>query len=139
MTLPRRDDAGGAAVELTLATPLLLLFMLLVVALGRLATARADVDGAARDAARAASIAREATQAEQAARNAAAATLAERGVNCRGLDVAVDTTAFRPGGLVAADVTCLVDLTDLSLLRLPGTKAVHARFVAPVDTFRSVA
>ena len=135
----RRTEAGGAAVELTLATPLLLMFMLLVVALGRLATARADVDGAARDAARAASIAREVAQAERVAREAAAATLDERAVTCRSLDVAVDTAAFRPGGLVAADVTCVVDLADLSLLRLPGTKAVHARFVAPVDTFRAVA
>ena len=137
MTSLRRDEAGGAAVELTLATPLLLLFMLLMVALGRLATARADVDGAARDAARAASIAREASQAEQAARETAVATLGEPGVTCRNLDVAVDTTAFRPGGLVVADVTCVVDLADLSLLRLPGRKAVHARFVAPVDTFRA--
>jgi len=139
MTSLRRDETGGAAVELTLATPLLLLFMLLIVALGRLATARADVDGAARDAARAASIAREASQAEQAARVTAAATLGERGVTCGNLDVAVDTTAFRPGGLVVTDVTCVVDLADLSLLRLPGTKAVHARFVAPVDTFRATA
>jgi Flp pilus assembly protein TadG len=135
----RHEEAGGAAVELTLVTPLLLLFMLLVVALGRLATARADVDGAARDAARAASIARDAGQAERAARQAAAATLDERGVTCRRLDVFVDIGAFRPGGLVVADVTCVVDLADLALLRLPGTRAISARFVAPVDTFRAVA
>jgi Flp pilus assembly protein TadG len=135
----RHDDAGGAAIELTLVTPLLLLLMLLVVALGRLATARADVDGAARDAARAASITRDAGQAERAAQEAAAATLSQRGVTCRSLDVAVDTGAFRPGGLVVADVTCVVDLGDVALLRLPGTRAVHARFVAPVDMFRAVA
>ena len=139
MSLRWRDEAGGAAVELTLAAPLLLLFMLLVVALGRLAMARAEVDDAARDAARAASIAREATQAHHAAHEAAAATLDERGVTCRTLDVALDITAFRPGGLVVAEVTCVVDLADLALLRLPGTKAVHARFVAPVDTFRATA
>lgn len=134
-----RSEAGSAAVELTLLTPLLLLFILLVVALGRIATARADVDGAARDAARAASIAREAAQAERAGRDAAAATLAERGVTCRHFDVAIDTAGFRPGGWVAAEVTCAVDLADLALLRLPGTRAVHARFVAPVDTLRAAA
>lgn len=132
-----RDEAGSAAVELTLLTPLLLLLMLLVVALGRMATARADVDGAARDAARAASIARSLDSADRSARDAAAATLAERGVTCRSLDVVVDTSGFAPGGWVAAEVTCHVGLADLSLLRLPGTRAVHARFVAPVDALRA--
>lgn len=131
-------EAGSAAVELTLLAPLLVMFLLLVVALGRLATARADVDGAARDAARAASIARDPATAEQSSHDAAAATLADRHVTCRSLQVVLDTSAFRPGGWVAADVTCSVDLADLALLRLPGTKAVHARFVAPVDTLRSV-
>lgn len=134
----RGREAGSVAVELTLLTPLLLLFLLLVVALGRMATARADVDGAARDAARVASIAREPATAARSSRDAAAATLADRGVTCRSLDVVVDTSAFRPGGWVAAEVTCQVDLADLALLRLPGTKAVHARFVAPVDTLRAV-
>lgn len=133
-----RSEAGSAAVELTLLAPLLVLFLLLVVALGRMATARADVDGAAHDAARAASVARDPARAEQSSRQAAAATLADRGVTCRRLDVVVDISAFRPGGWVAADVTCSVDLADLSLLRLPGTKAVHARFVEPVDTLTAV-
>lgn len=131
-------EAGSAAVELTLLAPLLVLFLLLVVALGRLATARADVDGAARDAARAASIARDPATAERSSHDAAAATLVDRGVTCRSLEVVVDTSAFRPGGWVAADVTCSVDLADVALLRLPGTKAVHARFVAPIDTLRAL-
>lgn len=138
MTPTPRSEAGSAAVELTLLTPLLLMFLLLVVALGRMATARADVDGAARDAARAASIARDPVSAQQSSKEAAATTLAERGVTCRSLEVTVDTSAFLPGGWVAANVTCSVDLADLALLRLPGAKAVHARFVAPIDTLRAV-
>lgn len=137
MTPTSHREAGSAAVELTLLTPLLLMFLLVVVALGRMATARADVDGAARDVARAASMARDPFAAQQSSRDVAAATLAERGVTCRSLEVTVDTSAFRAGGWVAADVTCSVDLADLALLRLPGTKAVHARFVAPVDSLRA--
>ena len=75
MTCRRRGETGSAAVELTLLTPLFVLFLLLVVAAGRMATARADVDGAARDAARAASDARDAASADRASREAASATL----------------------------------------------------------------
>ncbi len=51
-------ERGSAAVELVLATPVLVALMLLAVAGGRLASARGEVDAAARDAARAASIGR---------------------------------------------------------------------------------
>ena len=51
------DARGSASLELVLVTPVVLLLLLFVVCAGRLAEARADVDRAARDAARAASIA----------------------------------------------------------------------------------
>lgn len=59
----RQDESGGVTVELVLLTPLLLLMLLFVVALGRTVSARLDVDGAAAQAARAASIARDPTTA----------------------------------------------------------------------------
>ena len=48
-----RPDAetGGVAAELVIVTPLLILFLLFVVALGRLAGSRIDLDGAANQAA----------------------------------------------------------------------------------------
>ena len=52
-----RDERGAVATELVLLTPLLIVMLLFVVALGRLAGARINVDGAAAQAARAASIA----------------------------------------------------------------------------------
>lgn len=130
------DANGGATVELLLATPLLLMVLLLVLACGRIATARADVDGAARDAARAASIRRDPASASLAARQAVAATLAQRSITCRQLQVVPDLRAFRPGGWVAVSVTCAVDLRDLTLLPLPGSRAVQSRFVEPIDVFR---
>ena len=129
---------GSATLELVLATPLLVMLLLLVVAFGRLATARADVDGAARAAARAASITRDPTSAARAARQTASATLGQRRVTCRHLDVAVDTRVFTAGGWVAVDIACTVDLADLALLRLPGARTIHARFVEPLDTFRGL-
>ena len=129
-------ERGSATVELVLVTPLLLALALFAVLAGRLTQARAEVDGAARDAARAASIARDPAAARAAAHASATATLAIRHLTCRALDVRVDTRAFRAGGQVAVRVACTVDLGDLSLLAVPGARTIETRFVAPLDTFR---
>lgn len=132
------ENRGSAAVELVLVTPVLIALMLFVVAGGRLASSRADVDAAARDSARAASIARSASTAERDGRAAAEATLTDRGMTCRTLAVSIDTAQFRAGGTVAATVSCDVELADLTGLGLPGSRAITSRFVEPVDTFRGV-
>jgi Flp pilus assembly protein TadG len=129
-------DRGSASVELVLITPLLLVLLLFTVGVGRLATAQADVDGAARDAARAASTKRDPDSARRAAQDAAAATLGDRRITCTDLVVATDTSAFRAGGWVAVSIDCSVGLGDLSLLHLPGTKQMTARFVHPLDAYR---
>lgn len=130
-------ERGGAAVEVVLVTPLLLILLLFMVQLGRFAVARTDLDGAARDAARAASLERSQSGADASARNAAETALASREVTCRTLDVSLDAD-FSPGGWVAAEVSCTVDLSDLSLLAVPGTKSMSSRFVSPLETFRGL-
>jgi Flp pilus assembly protein TadG len=132
------DDRGSAAVELVLATPVLVALMLLAIAGGRLASTRAEVDAAARDGARAASIARSPAAAEHDGQAAAEATLADRGLSCSNLTVTIDTTAFRPDGIVAATVGCDVDLSDLTGLGLPGARTLSARFAQPVDAYRGI-
>lgn len=131
-------ERGSAAVELTLVTPLLLLMALVVVAFGRLAGARLQVEGAAHDAARAASLARSPAAATRAAQQAATASLGAEHLSCAALTVAVETAAYRPGGSVAVTVSCTVDLSDLTLLHLPGHSQLSARFVSPLDTYRGV-
>jgi Flp pilus assembly protein TadG len=131
------DARGSASLELVLVTPLVLLLLLFVVCAGRLAEARADVDRAARDAARAASIARDPLSAQDAGTSAASATLASGGISCRSLDVLVDVSWFAAGGTVATTVSCTVDLADLAELRVPGMRTLTATFVEPIDTFRS--
>jgi Flp pilus assembly protein TadG len=136
---PPRPERGSAALELVLATPALVALMLFVVFVGRLAEARADVDRAAREAARAASLARSAPAAVAAGEEAARRSLGERGVACAALRVDVDASGFRPGGLVRAAVACTVALGDLSLLRIPGSRTIAAGFAEPVDAYRGVA
>lgn len=132
------SQRGAAAVELVLVTPVLIVLLLFVVAGGRLADARAQVDAAARDAARAGTLARSAAGAERAGKEAADSRLHDAGVECRSLLVQVDATRFAPGGTVAATVTCTVDLGDLTLLAVPGSRSVTATAAEPVDVYRGV-
>ncbi|MDP9386966.1 MAG: pilus assembly protein [Actinomycetota bacterium] len=129
-------QAGVAAVELTLLMPVLVAAMLFVVGLGRIVTARGDVEVAARDAARAASLVRDLTDADEAARAAAGSALTGGGVRCRGLEVRTDTAAWTAEAMVAVEVACTVDLADVALVGLPGTKELRARSVAPLDVYR---
>lgn len=124
--------------ELVLATPIFVVALLLAVTGGRLVSTRSDVDAAARDAARAASIARSPAAAARDGQTAAEASLAQRGLSCADLKISIDTARFRPGGSVVASVACAVDLSDLSGLGLPGARTVSARFAEPVDNFRGI-
>lgn len=133
-----RHEVGSASLELALVAPVLVVSMLFVVFVGRVAEARADVDRAARDAARAASMARTAHTARDSGEVAASDTLADAGVACRAMQVDVDVAEFVPGGAVRATVTCTLSIDDLSLLRLPGSRTVTATFAEPVDTFRGL-
>jgi Flp pilus assembly protein TadG len=136
MNSRQSGDAGGVTAELVIVTPLLILFLLFVVALGRLAGSRIDVDGAANQAARAASIARDPVAATSAAQTTAASALADQHISCARLHVTVDTAQFHPGGSVAVAVSCTVDLEDVTGLRVPSAKTLTARAVAPLDRYR---
>ncbi|HET9733497.1 MAG TPA: TadE family protein [Acidimicrobiales bacterium] len=129
-------EEGSAALEVALVTPLLLVALLFVIGLGRLASARGQIEQAARDAARAASIARTPGTAQADAEQAAAADLAGDHLTCGQLNVAVDAASFRPGGTVAVDLGCTVSLADVVAAGFPGTHRLTATAVAPVDRYR---
>jgi Flp pilus assembly protein TadG len=129
-------DRGSASLELVLLTPLLLVLLMLVVMGGRYAQARADVDSAARDAARAGSLERSSATAAAAAREAAERRLADRNVVCADLEVDLGDTDFRPGGAVEVTLTCVVDLSDLTGLGVPTSATFDSTFSEPVDVYR---
>ena len=132
-----RDESGAVATELVLLTPLLIVLLLFVVALGRLAGARINVDGAAAQAARAASIATTPGGAAAAAQQTAEAALGSDHVTCATLQVATDTARFALGGSVAVTVTCAVTFSDLTGLRLPVTERVPSTAASVIDAYRS--
>jgi Flp pilus assembly protein TadG len=133
---PATGEQGGAAVELTLLAPVLMLVIGFIVVTGRLALASMDVRQAAAAAARAASVTQTSSAAAAAARAEAIANLTAAGVSCGGPGIAVEAD-MRPGSNVAVTVVCPVALADLDLLGLPDTRTVSARAIEPVDLHRA--
>jgi Flp pilus assembly protein TadG len=131
-------ERGAAATELALLTPVFILLLLLVVALGRVVDARIQVDDAAHAAARAASLAATPGQAQQAAADAASQALSGDGITCSPMSVAANVGAMTPGSTARVTITCTVGLGDVSGLRvLPGRETVTASFSSVIDTYRS--
>lgn len=135
-----RDERGSAVIEAVVGVPAFMLFVLLIIAGGRLAIAQQVVQAAAADAARSASIARTQGQARTAGTGGAATSLANQALRCASRRVDVDTTGFAaPVGTpakVTATVTCVVDLSDVTLPGLPGTRTITATMSSPIDTYR---
>jgi Flp pilus assembly protein TadG len=137
----RWTDAGSAAIEAAVLAPVLLVLIGVAIVGGRIQIAGGAIEGAAHDAARAASIARTAAEAQASAHAAAGATLNQGGLHCADLTVTVNTAGFAvPVGepaTVSATVTCVVDFSDLVADGLPGSKTLTATFVSALDTFRT--
>ena len=131
-------ESGAVATELVLLTPLLVLMLVFVIALGRLVSARMEVDGAATQAARAASIARSPATASAMARQTATTALGADHVTCADLAVSTDAADFVPGGEVTVTVTCTVDLANLLGLRLPASETLSSTSMSVLDTYRAV-
>lgn len=139
MRLPPRlkDERGSIAVEVAIIAPALLFLMLLVVFAGKVAEADGNVERAASDAARAASLRQLPGDATTDAQDTAAANLAAAGVPCLSLTTTVDTDDFHPGGTVTVTVRCEASMADVTLLGVPGRRTFTATAVEVIDTHRS--
>lgn len=137
-TLRRRGhgrEAGLATVELVLITPLVFALLAFIVGLGRSADARGRLTGAARDAARAASLTATPDAAAAAARQVALIDLDGAGMECRAPQVETDTRQFRPGGVVGVSIRCTLDLSSLLVSGLPGHSTLTAHAAVPLDSY----
>lgn len=129
-------DEGSYTVELVLWTPVLAMFIVLIVAAGRIVAAGSDATGASRDAARAASLQTNMTAAETAARQAARDSFGRQGDRCQKLTVTV-SGSVAPGGLVTVSVSCTARLSDLAIPGAPGSRTLSATSTVPIETTRS--
>ncbi|GGY04131.1 hypothetical protein GCM10010358_67110 [Streptomyces minutiscleroticus] len=134
------DDEGSTAVEAAVILPVLVMFLCLALAGGRIVTAGAKADAAAEDAAREASIHRTAAAAQDAAHAAAAESLSDQGIQCASSTVVVDTDGLAvPVGQVSTvtvTVHCTVSLADLLLPSIPGARTLESSATSVVDQYR---
>jgi len=131
-----RRECGSATAELVLLAPLLILFVLFIVGLGRLAHARALVGDAAAQAARAATLQYlSSAQAAAAAQQTASDALSSAGVSCASRSTSVDTGNDHPGGTVTVTLACRVDLSIVTAAGFPGSETLTASFTSPIDTY----
>ena len=134
MTRTHRDR-GSASVEAAIAVVALLAMAFFVIGALRVVGTGGDVDAAARAGARAAAAEYQTSSAQAAAARVVSDALADRGVACTGLAVAVSGD-LTPGSVVAVDVTCTVDLSDVVLAGFPGSRTVSGHGVEYVDAVR---
>jgi Flp pilus assembly protein TadG len=133
------EVGGGVSVEAAITAIGFALLIALAIAAGRLVTAEAAADHAARAAARIASLQREPASAQLLAETTARDVLAREGLACQRLEVAVDVSEFDVAlgepGMTTATVTCVVRWSDLGL---PGadTRLLEAEFTSPLDRLR---
>ncbi|MFC8966859.1 MULTISPECIES: TadE/TadG family type IV pilus assembly protein [unclassified Streptomyces] len=134
-TAGRRDDRGLSTIEVVILAPVMILFILVLVAFGQLVDGRGALDGAARDAARAGSIQKDHGTAMAEARKAAEADL---GDICSGPVTVTQTSAgFEPDTLFSVEVSC--EVRGLAMIGLDVPTTLKSSFSSPLDPFRRTA
>lgn len=138
--MTRRREQGSATIEAVIGVPAFILFVGLIIFGGRVATSHGAVESAAADAARSASIARDSHDARDDAHTAARASLSNQNLNCTTVTVQVDTSDFNKqvglDGAISVTVTCRLDLSDLAVPGVGGSKVIRATASSPLDTWR---
>lgn len=138
-----RDDSGAALATYLILFPVLVMFVELIVLGGRVAATGADIQSAAREAARAGTLAAGPGSLPSVISGPVSVGLAGKGFRCQSPSVTVGAaTNFvaegQPGGQVEVVVTCTVQLSDLDLLSIPGSITIRRSAVEPIDTYRAV-
>ncbi|ELP64249.1 TadE/TadG family type IV pilus assembly protein [Streptomyces turgidiscabies] len=125
-------DRGLSTVEVVILAPVMIMFILVLVAFGQLVDGRGALDGAARDAARAGSIQKDHATAIAEARRAAEADLTDV---CSGPVTVTQTSAgFEPDTIFSVQVSC--EVRGLAMLGLDIPTTLTATFSSPLDPFR---
>ncbi|HEY8527841.1 MAG TPA: TadE family protein [Acidimicrobiales bacterium] len=130
--LPERDDRGSAPVELAVLAIVSFLFIVFIVFAGRLNVGSAHTEAAARSAARTISAARDPQSAVGDAEADARNTVNEGSAMCRSMGFHPEISADR----VEVTISCEVDLSEATLLEVPGSMTVSATAAEVIDRYR---
>jgi hypothetical protein len=128
----RGDDRGSGVVQLPIMAGTYVLFIMLLVFVGRVNSGYSSAEAAARYAARTIALARDPAAAVDAARADAATTVRAGSAKCRSMDFAYTVDAAE----VTVTITCQVDLAEVNILGVPGHWAATATASEPVDQLR---
>ncbi|MCX5060653.1 MULTISPECIES: TadE/TadG family type IV pilus assembly protein [unclassified Streptomyces] len=127
-----RDDRGLSAIEVVILAPVMILFILVLVAFGQMVDGRGAIDGAARDAARSGSLQWDQGNAMAEARKAAEADLSDV---CSGpVTVTKTSLGFANADLFTVDVSC--EIRGLAMLGLDIQTRMSGSFTAPLDPYK---
>jgi Flp pilus assembly protein TadG len=126
------DDRGSAHVELVILAMVSFLFVAMIIFAGRLNVGSASAEAAARSAARAISVARDPQAAVADARADAASTVRLGSAMCASMRFEPEISAAE----VRVTITCRVDLSEATLLRVPGSMDVTATAREVIDQYR---
>ncbi|GII90949.1 TadE/TadG family type IV pilus assembly protein [Sinosporangium siamense] len=118
--------------ETVLLAPVFILFLMFLVGAGRVVEAQGEVNGAARDAARAASVERSRSSGQDAARRTARSVL-EGQCGAPSASVRWDLDEETGGGHVRVEVGCEL---DLGFLGFGLSRRMTAVSVVPLERFR---
>src|SRR3546814_18249382 len=118
-------ERGSIAVEVAVIAPALVFLMLLVVYAGKVSEADGNVERAASDAARAASLRQHPGDAAADSQTTAAPNLAAAGVPRLSLITDVDTDNFGPGGTVTVNVRRDASVADRTAQSRGGNECVN--------------
>ncbi|MFE9249966.1 TadE/TadG family type IV pilus assembly protein [Streptomyces sp. NPDC007088] len=125
-------DRGLSTVEVVILAPVMILFVLVLVAFGQLVDGRGAVDGAARDAARSGSLQWEEGTAMSEARRAAEADLTDV---CSGpVEISKTSAGFENADLFSVEVSCQVRGLAILGLDIPTTLTGHS--TSPLDPYK---
>jgi hypothetical protein len=137
-----RNDRGSESVEMAILLPIGILILAMLVIGARIALAGDRISGVAGIAARDASLARSAATAQQIATASATNAQADRNLQCADVQVSVDTSGFNsaPGtpAAVTVAVACTVDLSDIGVAGLPGSRTLRDTATSPLDPARDL-
>lgn len=134
------SERGSLAVEFAVVGPLLILIVAFLIAGARLTVAGNAVESAAASAAREASLSRSGFEAQMNATETAQLTLSQSGYTCSSLSISINDSGLGAQlgetGVVSATLNCTVNMSDIALPGLSGTRTLTATASSPVDAYR---